>query len=202
LSRLTGESHLPAVGRWVVDAGALAACRSEIIRTCRAAGSGGVNLAHFDERQRAVLAAGIDGIAVDGDRALDAAAVTGSLSPAAKQVLAGLTARPWSPPAYPLADRGALRELERSGDAVQAGDIWFAAAAVDAAAAALARLLAERPDGVTVADVRDVLGTSRKYVLPLLAHLDAAGITRRNGDLRTAGPRMQPVPVDQNQPGR
>ena len=39
-------------------------------------------------------------------------------------------------------------------------------------------LLAERPEGVTVSVVREALGSSRKYVLPLLAHLDATGMTR------------------------
>jgi selenocysteine-specific elongation factor len=37
---------------------------------------------------------------------------------------------------------------------------------------------------VTVAEVRDLFGTSRKYVLAFLEHLDAKGITRRVGDER------------------
>ncbi len=36
----------------------------------------------------------------------------------------------------------------------------------------------------TVAEIRDLLGTSRKYVLALLEHLDAIGFTRRDGDYR------------------
>jgi selenocysteine-specific elongation factor len=43
---------------------------------------------------------------------------------------------------------------------------------------------------VTVGQVRDAMATTRKYVLPLLAHLDATGVTRRRGDLRVAGPRL------------
>ena len=196
LTRLTGEVRDPDVGHWAVDTAAVAASRAQIIRACREAGSRGVNLAHFDERERALLAAGIDGICVQGDRALDEAAITGTLSEPAAAALAALRESPWSPPVLPLSDRGALRELERSGDAVQSGDIWFAAAAVDAAAAALARLLDGQPDGFTVAAARDTLGTSRRYVLPLLARLDATGVTRRKGDLRTAGPRMPPVGTD------
>ncbi|HEX9991554.1 MAG TPA: SelB C-terminal domain-containing protein, partial [Acidimicrobiales bacterium] len=65
--------------------------------------------------------------------------------------------------------------------------------AVEAAAAVVARLLADRPGGVTVAEVRDALGTTRKHALPLLAHLDATGVTRRRGDLRVAGPRLPAV---------
>jgi selenocysteine-specific elongation factor len=39
-------------------------------------------------------------------------------------------------------------------------------------------------ESVTVAQVRDLFGTSRKYVLAFLEHLDAQGITRRLGDVR------------------
>jgi selenocysteine-specific elongation factor len=37
---------------------------------------------------------------------------------------------------------------------------------------------------MTVAEARDLLATSRKYVLPLLEHLDATGVTLREGDYR------------------
>lgn len=38
---------------------------------------------------------------------------------------------------------------------------------------------------MTAAEFRDVLGTSRKYAMPLLEWLDAHGVTIRNGDFRT-----------------
>jgi selenocysteine-specific elongation factor len=44
--------------------------------------------------------------------------------------------------------------------------------------------LAEVPAGLTVADIRDLLGTTRKYAVPLCEFLDKTGLTRRNGDLR------------------
>jgi selenocysteine-specific elongation factor len=40
--------------------------------------------------------------------------------------------------------------------------------------------------GVTVSALRAELGTSRKYAVPLMEHLDRAGVTRREGDLRFA----------------
>jgi selenocysteine-specific elongation factor len=40
------------------------------------------------------------------------------------------------------------------------------------------------PDGITVSAFREALGTSRRYALPLLEHLDRAGVSRRDGDLR------------------
>jgi selenocysteine-specific elongation factor len=40
--------------------------------------------------------------------------------------------------------------------------------------------------GITVGEVRARLGTSRKYAVPLMEHLDRTGATRRSGDLRFA----------------
>ena len=37
---------------------------------------------------------------------------------------------------------------------------------------------------ITVAQARNLLGSSRKYVLPLLEHLDQQRVTRRVGDER------------------
>ncbi len=53
------------------------------------------------------------------------------------------------------------------------------AAAVRAVAGAIAR---EGPLGT--AALRDVLGTTRKYAVPLLEHMDEARVTRREGDVR------------------
>jgi selenocysteine-specific elongation factor len=37
----------------------------------------------------------------------------------------------------------------------------------------------------TVADIRDLLGTTRKYAVPFCEYLDRIGVTKREGDLRT-----------------
>ena len=83
-----------------------------------------------------------------------------------------------------------MRELVRRGLVVQSDGIFFAAEAVDAAARSIAELLAGQPEGVTVSDVRTAWQTSRKYALPLLAHLDNTGVTRRRDDVRIGGPRL------------
>jgi selenocysteine-specific elongation factor len=46
------------------------------------------------------------------------------------------------------------------------------------------RTLAQQHDAITVAQVRDALGTSRKYALAILEYLDERRITRRVGDTR------------------
>jgi selenocysteine-specific elongation factor len=47
----------------------------------------------------------------------------------------------------------------------------------------LSEKLAAGP-GLTVAEIRDLLGTTRKYAVPLCEYLDRVGVTRREGDLR------------------
>jgi selenocysteine-specific elongation factor len=39
-------------------------------------------------------------------------------------------------------------------------------------------------EGITLAAVRDLTGSSRKYILPILEYFDAKGITRRVGEIR------------------
>ncbi|HEV3119859.1 MAG TPA: selenocysteine-specific translation elongation factor [Gemmataceae bacterium] len=53
--------------------------------------------------------------------------------------------------------------------------------------AAMRRMIGERlapGAGLTVAEIRDLLGTTRKYAIPLCEYLDRTGLTRREGDLR------------------
>jgi selenocysteine-specific elongation factor len=52
------------------------------------------------------------------------------------------------------------------------------------------RLISEKlaaGPGLTVAEIRDLLGTTRKYAVPLCEYLDRVGVTRREGDLRFIG---------------
>jgi selenocysteine-specific elongation factor len=46
------------------------------------------------------------------------------------------------------------------------------------------RAFIQREGQMTAAQVRDAFGTTRKYALALMEHLDAAGVTRRVGDAR------------------
>jgi selenocysteine-specific elongation factor len=47
----------------------------------------------------------------------------------------------------------------------------------------VAERLANGP-GATVAEIRDLLGTTRKFAVPICEYLDRVGVTRREGDLR------------------
>ena len=88
---------------------------------------------------------------------------------------------------------GAERLGFSRGQVVERDGIYFAPGAVARAAEVVAGLLARQPAGVTASEVREALGTTRKYLLPLLGHLDATGVTRRRGELRIGGPRLPPT---------
>ena len=112
---------------------------------------------------------------------------------AARTLLDALEAMPLAPPAP--TDVGAspalVRALARAGMVVDLDGVVFATSALDDARARIARLAVER-ETITIADIRDLLGTSRKYVLPIVNRMDAEGVTRRRGDLRIPGPRARP----------
>jgi selenocysteine-specific elongation factor len=188
LERITGERREPTVGRWVVAEAARAETLAGLAGAVDAAGPLGLDQAALDERQRALLPQ-LEGVVVEGGRVRRAEAA----DPLADHpYLAELAASPFAPPEPAGVDRAELRELVRRGLVVLQDGVCFAPSAVEAAAARVAGLLAQHPEGVTVAQVRDALGTTRKHALPLLALLDAGGVTRRRGDLRIGGPRLPP----------
>jgi selenocysteine-specific elongation factor len=81
--------------------------------------------------------------------------------------------------------RRALGKLAGAGQVVRLGpDLHFATEAVDDARRKVVSYLTEHPT-MLARDARDALGTSRKYVVPLLEYFDSEGLTRREGDVRT-----------------
>jgi selenocysteine-specific elongation factor len=63
-------------------------------------------------------------------------------------------------------------------------DIVFLAAQIERAAEVVAAgVSSEGP--LTASRIKELLGSSRKYVIPLLEHLDATGVTMRDGDVRS-----------------
>jgi selenocysteine-specific elongation factor len=188
LSLLVGEPVAPTLDRWVVDAGLLAASAERLRAAVADAGSSGLDVAALDDRDRAVLGT-LEGIVIDAGRAR-AVGMTDGL--ADHPFVAALEAAPFAPPAPKDAgvDPRELRELVQRGLVVERDGVYFAPSAIADAGRAIAGMLAAAPGGVTVSAIREELGTTRKYLLPLLAHLDATGVTRRRGDVRIAGPRL------------
>src|SRR5918994_704806 len=190
LERLTGERREPTVGSWVVDSARLATARTELAARIEAAPAPGLDVAELEDRDRAVLAT-LSDVAVSHGRARTAASdATDRLED--HPFLAGLEAAPFSPPSpaeFDI-DQAEVRQLVRRGRVIERDGLYFAPAAIERAAALVERLCGGHPDGVTVGELREAMGTTRKWAVPLAALLDARGITHRRGDLRVPGPRL------------
>jgi selenocysteine-specific elongation factor len=85
------------------------------------------------------------------------------------------------------ADPQLLRSLIESGDLVRVGDFLLTRANAQEARRRVRDHIAGHGP-VTVAEIRDLLGTTRKYAVPLCEWLDQTGATRRRGDVRILGP--------------
>ncbi len=80
--------------------------------------------------------------------------------------------------------RRAFDTMLARGALVKVGDDLYRGSQVAQIRARVASLLRER-GRMTAAEFRDLLGTSRKYAVPMLEWLDAHGVTIRDGDYRT-----------------
>jgi selenocysteine-specific elongation factor len=108
----------------------------------------------------------------------------------AQELMRVLAEQPFAPPSLSeaAARAGASEELVRAlaqqGDIVRvADDVAFSREAYESAVALVKEIVAAS-GSVTVAQLRDRMGASRRPVLALLEHLDARRVTRRVGDAR------------------
>ena len=189
VERLTGQRVEPTVGDWLTTDDELDAMRTLLLERVGAGGALGVDLASFDDRQRSVLATLAD-VVVDATTVRPADVVDPFVDHPYLDVARSGGFAPSQPDDV---DRTEVRELVRRGHLVAHDGMYFHADTIEAAGALAAQLLAASPDGFTVAQFRDATGASRKFVLPLVAELDARGVTRRRDDLRIAGPRLPDV---------
>ncbi len=111
----------------------------------------------------------------------------------ADAVLRLLKADPYAPPSGSLllkctgADDSLLSAMAVEGEIVRVDfGLYFERGVYDDMVRRIVEVI-RRDGAVTVATVRDLFGTSRKYALSLLEHLDDEHITRRNGDVRGLG---------------
>ena len=75
--------------------------------------------------------------------------------------------------------------LEAKGAVLVGRDFLWGRKAFDAALEAAAKVCGGQVGGVLeIPRLRDLLGTSRKFLMPLLEHLDRSGFTARKGDRR------------------
>jgi selenocysteine-specific elongation factor len=85
------------------------------------------------------------------------------------------------------ADPALISSLVQSGELVKIGDFYLSAAQAREARFRV-RSAIDTSGPLTVAEIRDLLGTSRKYAVPLCEWLDQTGATLRRDDTRILGP--------------
>jgi selenocysteine-specific elongation factor len=133
-----------------------------------------------------------DGLVVERNGSLAAPAHVVELesSGPAADLVRLLESRRFAPPSLPEAmqEAGANEELVRAlaqrGDIVRVSDdVAFGKDAYESAVLMVKEIIAAN-GSVTVAQLRDRMGASRRPVLALLEHLDAQRVTRRVGDAR------------------
>jgi selenocysteine-specific elongation factor len=97
--------------------------------------------------------------------------------------LASLNTNPFAPPTEHRPSEDVVAYLADAGEVVDCAGTAFTASAFDAMTARVVELGRSKPT-FTMAEVRDLLGTSRRYVQPFLEELDRRRITVRRGDDR------------------
>jgi selenocysteine-specific elongation factor len=84
----------------------------------------------------------------------------------------------------------ALQALLESGKVERVGEGLIHRDAADRAVRRIAETFEER-ESLTVAEIKELLGLTRKHAIPLLEWLDGRGITRRVGNTRKVGPALE-----------
>jgi selenocysteine-specific elongation factor len=110
------------------------------------------------------------------ERVLSALRDSGAAPPAIDPDLAGLSA---------AQTRALVEALRAGGEVVAVGPHLFAADVLDRLAGIVQAHGRSRQGAIDIPALRDELGTTRKYLIPLLEYFDARGLTVRHGDRRT-----------------
>ena len=111
------------------------------------------------------------------------------LQAAGTRLRAALAAKPLDPPsrkelAPDNASQQALRFSIQTGEAVELSEDVILAVEAFTRAIELVKQHLQTRTRATTSELRQVLGSSRRVVIPLLERLDKLGITRRDGDVR------------------
>ena len=102
---------------------------------------------------------------------------------AADAFLAALRSNPYSPPTEGRPPEDVVAYLVETGEVVDAGGVAFAREAFDEMTSKVVEAL-KTQETITMGQVRDLLGSSRRYMQPFLEELDRRHVTMRRGDER------------------
>jgi selenocysteine-specific elongation factor len=121
----------------------------------------------------------------------------GVIKQAHDEIFAALTAQKYDPPTLATLAAGgkvhqqAIKFIIESGEGYKCGSDFLFLAEVWAEIAAFVRAQLQEKERLSVTELRDRFGFTRKYAIPILEELDRLGITQRDGDFRTKGKRFE-----------
>ena len=188
LEALTGVRRQEDVPGWIVDPNCLQDMIDDLSQRLLTAGNLGLDITSLDQFERAAIGL-LEGVLIEGKYLRMEGADNLSDHPYLDQLESNL----FKPPDADSVDPRELRELVRRELIIEQNGIFFSQKAVTSAAKRIRVLLKRNPEGVTVGEVRIALDSTRKYVLPLLNHLDQIGATVRRNDVRLAGKRLDEI---------
>ena len=119
-------------------------------------------------------------------------ALPAKLQPLAAKIHEDLSKKPFDPPPRrelerDLEERRAFKFLIESGKVIEiSSDVVLLRENFERMKSAVGDFISKNGPA-TVSDLRQVLGSSRRIVVPFLERLDREGFTRRVGDKRTLG---------------
>jgi selenocysteine-specific elongation factor len=129
-----------------------------------------------------------DGVVVEEGSVVRSPEHMPSLTPEQQRIADGfvesLSKDPYSPPTDALPDSDVLNLIVQQGKVVKVSEtVVFSASAYEDMVNKISAHIRENGE-ISLADVRDLFGTSRKYAMALVDYLDQQRITRRVGDAR------------------
>jgi selenocysteine-specific elongation factor len=188
LELLTGEVCQPMVGDWLTTAKLLDTTRKELALKL-AKTSDGLEISRLKPHEQAVLVT-LPDVVIEMGRAR----IKGASS-ITEHPYVGLFAKSGvTPPDTKTLDRNIVRQIVQRGLFVDIDGVVFHISALETARLNVQKTLQQHPNGFTVSQFRENLGITRKHAVPLLEALDRRAITKRNGDLRVGGARLNGEP--------
>jgi selenocysteine-specific elongation factor len=188
LELLTGEVSQPMVGDWLTTAKLLDTTRKELALKL-AKTSDGLEISRLKPHEQAVLVT-LPDVVIEMGRAR----IKGASS-ITEHPYVGLFAKSGvTPPDTKTLDRNIVRQIVQRGLFVDIDGVVFHISALETARLNVQKILQQHSNGFTVSQFRENLGITRKHAVPLLEALDRRAITKRNGDLRVGGARLNGEP--------
>ena len=188
LELLTGEVCQPIVGDWLTTAKLLDTTRKQLALKL-AKTSDGLEISRLKPHEQAVLVT-LPDVVIEMGRAR----IKGASS-ITEHPYVGLFAKAGvTPPDTKTLDRNIVRQIVQRGLLVDIDGVVFHISALETARLNVQKILQQHPNGFTVSQFRENLGITRKHAVPLLEALDRRAITKRNGDLRVGGARLNGEP--------